>query len=149
MRLHRILATALLLPGSVLGQWGNCAGTASATCTSSNVDLSGTTGLTWGSGLLTVGATTTGGSLFVNTPSAKSAGQLPKHSILQPTCRILVLFSEQKCLRPTTQRIFPVKWSSPLIFRGAKTNCSANDRSPHAEKTDRVGAPRFAEPVWI
>jgi hypothetical protein len=48
--------TAILFPGLIFGQWVTCSGTASATCTSQDVGLSGTTGLTWGSGLLIVGA---------------------------------------------------------------------------------------------
>lgn len=59
----------ILLAKTMPGQWATCPGTTSATCTSANVGIYGTTGLTWGSGLLTVGASTTGGSLFVNTPS--------------------------------------------------------------------------------
>lgn len=69
MKIHKVLMTMILLPGAIPGQWSTCPGTTSATCTGANVGITGTTGLSWGSGLLTVGASTTGGSLFVNTPS--------------------------------------------------------------------------------
>lgn len=61
--------TMMLLPCAISAQWTTCPGTTSATCTTANVGINGSTALTWGSGLLTVGAATTGGSLFVNTPS--------------------------------------------------------------------------------
>jgi len=67
--MRKALMVIMLLPGVMLGQWATCPGTTSATCTSANVEITGTTGLIWGGGLLTVGASSAGGSLFVNTPS--------------------------------------------------------------------------------
>lgn len=67
--MRKCLMIVIFLPGLMHGQWTTCPGTTSATCTSANVEISGAAGLIWGGGLLTVGASTTGGSLFVNTPS--------------------------------------------------------------------------------